>query len=348
MKKCLLLSFYLVGSIIGAGFASGKELIAFLGKGGINIFSSLFCAALVFIFCFVFLSVGRKTRSGNFSACNLVIAPKLHGVFDVCVVFNGLIVLSAMFAAINEIGGYFFSAGWLYSLLAAVIVVVIAIRGRQRVISSSFVMVFFVVAIIIAVSVQNFSAGIPTAQFCIRVWPCIIYVAMNALLASGVMLSEKNLSARECVIVSLITALIVGTLIFVLGFAITCVGCEDATMPIFELAARLGDVAYAFCVILLILSIFTTMLSIVNELSRFFECYCSRLLSMIIICGAAIMVSLFGFDKVVENFYPVIGIIGIVYFVVALKYLISSSIDELLDKRNRKIHNCGKKAKNHG
>lgn len=348
MKRSIKLSMYLIGSIVGAGFASGKELVAFLGAEGLNVYSALFCFILIFICCFVFLKAGSITKAGNFSAANIMIAPKLHSFFDVCVVFNAFIVLAAMMAGISEVGNRFFNLGCLYSILAAVVVAVIVAGGKGRVVNGSFVMVFFVIAIIIAVSSQNISAGISVLDGKVRVSSCVCYVAMNMLLASGVMLSEKDLKTSECFIVSVITSVIIGILVFILGYAIKCAGCENSEMPILVLAERLGDVAYFFAVALLLLSILTTMLTVVNEISTFLSVYFGKTYSLIISCIVGLIISFLGFEKVVESFYPIIGVIGLAYLIVTLKYLTPFAVNVFFKKSNDKIHNSGKNAKNNG
>ncbi len=348
MKRCVKLSMYLIGSVVGAGFASGKELTAFLGENGLNVYSALFCSLLIFVCCFVFLKAGSITGAGDFRAANKMIAPKIHSILDVFVVFNALIVLAAMLAGVNEIGNRFFNLGCVYSITAVIVVSVIVAGGKARIMNGGFVMTLFVIAIIIAVSAQNVSGEISAFDGTVRIVSCVCYVAMNALPASGVMLSEKDLKTTECFIVSLITSVTIGVLIFFLGYAIKCVGCESAEMPILVLSERLGDVAFFFAVVLLLLSILTTMLTVVSEISTFLNEYFGKACSLTVACSGGLTLSLFGFEKVVEVFYPMTGVVGLIYVAVTIKYLASFGIDIFFDKRNNKIHNGGKCAKNNG
>lgn len=346
MKKCLKISAYLLGSIIGAGFASGKEIVAFLGNDGLNFYSALLCAAAIFVCCFVFLKAGSIIKGGNFGKTNAVISPRLHGFFDVCVIFNGLIILSAMIAAVTEIGNGIYPLGHFYAFVVLAGVIVITRKGRTRIMNGSFVMMFFIVAIIIAVSVENFSSGQNAFEGRINAVSCLCYVAMNMLLSAGVMLSEKDLDTKSCVFVSAVVAVVLGTLIFTLGYSIRCAGCEDSDMPVFVLSARLGEIAYWMSVVLVLLSVVTTMLTVMNEISVFLSDYTDKTFAMIITACSGFAISLFGFEKVVESFYPLIGLAGMLYFIVTVKYLAPFAFNIFFRKRDNKVHKRGKKAKN--
>ena len=348
MKKCLKIAAYVAASVIGAGFTCGKEIVAFLGSDGLNLWNAVICFLLFFVCSFVFLSVGAITKAGNFGKANKIIAPRLHGLFDVCAVFNGIIVLSAMLAAVNGIGSSVYPLGIAYGAVFSCLMVLLARKGKSRVMSGSFFLMFFVVAIIIAVSVENFSSGQNVFDGKISVFSCIGYVAMNTVLSAGVMVSEKTLSIRECAVVALISSLVFGGLIFMLGYALRCAGCENAPMPIFALSARLGKIAYYASVLLVLLSVTATSLTISGEIAEFFSEYAEKTFSLTVIFLVSLIVSLFGFERVVEKFYPIIGVFGAVYFLAAVKFSAPFAFNALFDKGNNEIHYRGKKTKNDG
>ena len=348
MKKCLKISAYISASVIGAGFACGKEIVAFLGSDGLNMWNAVICFILFFVCSFVFLSVGAVTKAGNFGKANKIIAPKLHCFFDVFAVFNGIIVLSAMLAAVNGIGNSVYPLGILYGAVFSFFIILLARKGKSRIMSGSFFLMFFVVAIIIAVSVENFSSGEGVFDGKASVFSCLGYVATNTILSAGVMVSEKTLKIRECAVIAFISSLVFGGLIFMLGYAIRCAGCENVPMPIFALSARLGKIAYYASVLLILLSVTATSLAIAGEIAEFFSEYAEKTFSLTVIFSVALTVSLFGFERVVEKFYPIIGVFGAIYFFVAAKFSAAFAFNLLFDKRNDKIHKGGKKTEDDG
>ena len=88
MAKIFRISFYIVGAIIGAGFASGKEIIVFFKEGGLNYLSVFYVALLIFAFCLVFLSVGSKINSSSIVKVNQALGGKLSNLFNLLTVFN--------------------------------------------------------------------------------------------------------------------------------------------------------------------------------------------------------------------------------------------------------------------
>lgn len=94
MIKCLKISAYLLGAIIGAGFASGKEIVSFLGKDGLGIGNAVVCAIFVFVLCGSFLLAAHFAGSGGFSVVNKTLFPAYALFFCMCSCVNALIVLS--------------------------------------------------------------------------------------------------------------------------------------------------------------------------------------------------------------------------------------------------------------
>ena len=104
MIKNIKFSAYLIGAIIGAGFASGREIVSFFSHSGLNLYSCIFCGALLFAFCFVFLLTARATNAGNFNDTTGLIAPKSKQIFSIISCLNCFIVLSAMLAGFGAVG----------------------------------------------------------------------------------------------------------------------------------------------------------------------------------------------------------------------------------------------------
>ena len=160
MKKCFKTALYILSSIVGAGFASGKEIAVFLGKDGLGVVSAVVCAVGSFLLCVLFLSVSAAAGSGGFAAVNKKLFPRLHAFFDISLILNFIIVLSAMSAAAGEIAGRIFPAfEKLYIPLFLLLSACVVRRGREHVVNAGYILMLFIVAVIIAVSVENFSYG---------------------------------------------------------------------------------------------------------------------------------------------------------------------------------------------
>ena len=73
MKKYFSVAMLIIGTIIGAGFASGRELVSFFGTR-ISPFTAVLCGLAIFALSVVFLFIGSKLRSSNVSEVNRKLA----------------------------------------------------------------------------------------------------------------------------------------------------------------------------------------------------------------------------------------------------------------------------------
>ena len=80
-------------------------------------------------------------------------------------------------------------------LLFSFFIILLARKGKSRIMSGSFFLMFFVVAIIIAVSVENFSSGEGVFDGKASVFSCLGYVATNTILGKN---SENKRVRRYC------------------------------------------------------------------------------------------------------------------------------------------------------
>ena len=98
--------------------------------------------------------------------------------------------------------------------------------------------------------------------------------------------------------------------------------------------------------------IFTTMLTAHISLSEWVNSFCSnRLFSAVVSVIFCLALSFIGFRTVVDTLYPVLGVLGSLYFVVSLVWLFRSSSlsgNKLFAKANGKVHKRCKQAKNNG
>ena len=104
MKKTFTLICLILASIIGAGFASGKEIEVFFtryGKTGvISIALALVLFALLII---LYLRFGYKFKSNNIFVTNRILFGKLSIIINLFVFISYAIVLSGMLAGVYEL-----------------------------------------------------------------------------------------------------------------------------------------------------------------------------------------------------------------------------------------------------
>ena len=333
----------MVGTMIGAGYASGQEIAAFFGFAP-SIFVPVFCGVLFFVFSVVLLMVGKSMKTDSLTEVHTALFGKMNGVVDITMLFNGVIILAAMIAAMDNtitiLTGFAFPYGILFALLCVYI-----LRFNTGLLNANVIVVPF---IIIFLAMTCFSSPLSLSLVYARgsLTSCFIYVFMNLLLSAGVLVRVNGLSTKQIIISSLISSTVIALLMALIAAVLP--NAEGQSMPLVSIAGD-GLIYYLF-IISLIIAIFTTLLSALSPLRSWAGIMLGDndlgALAALIVAG---LTACIGFETVVGFFYPIIGIIGIVYIIFAVVYLIrkSSFFDKyFFNKSDRTVHKRGKHAKN--
>ena len=316
-----------VGTMIGAGYASGQEIAAFFGWSP-SLFVPLFCGVLMFLFTAVLLLVGSRIGASSLSQVNVRLFGKLKIVVDVFMLFNALVVLSAMMAGMDGAMTDAFGVMLPYGVFAAGLAVIVLRRGNGGLLAANVAVVPFILIIITATCV---SAPLSVGGFRLASIPsCFTYVSMNLLLSAGVLVQQKGMTTKQILLSSAISsALIAGVM------ALICCSLPAASsveLPMLSLA-RGSNVAYMLFTLCLAVSIFTTLLSALSTLRSWAAAHGDGTLGMLGSVILASLVSGFGFKSVVNFFYPVIGVVGLLYLLRCALFL--CPISKLFKRRDR-------------
>ncbi len=353
MFKSFSIAMLIVGTVIGAGFASGQELISFFGVG-CSPFIAVLCALLIFILSVVFLYIGTKTASSDISGVNELLLGKFHVILDIFILFNSFVVLSGMLAGLDTIGNMFFPLAPIYSIGFGILCVFVVVKGSKGILSVSKIVVPVVIILLVFVCCFTTSYyGSVTSTYCASVLSAVIYICMNMMLAGTVLTTMGKLDKKIIVSSCVISSIILGILIFVLILALNSFAYSSAVdMPILYMAKQINPLIYALVVIVVVISIFTTMMSAMSGLVSWFELiFKSKIFSCVVVVLGAYIVSNIGFSKVVALLYPLIGVLGVFYALLALlfglrKSPLSKPCSKLFKQCHSKIHDARKHTKN--
>lgn len=331
----------IVGAVIGAGFASGKEVVSFFGDKP-SAFVALFCALAVFGSSVVFLFAGRRLICDNVGDAHEKMFGKLRPVADIFILFNSLTVLGAMISGMNSVGAEFLDIK-IYGALAAVICLILTVKQNNVVRVNAILVPIMIVAIAVTCIL---GIDFPLkAQNVMRFMPVVLYVCMNMLLGGAVMTTVHNLSKREIVLSAALASLVIGALLFCITGALATADASYADMPMIVIALKTHPACYYVMLPVLALSIFTTMVvafrSLFDYLHSFVKSpfWCALI---VLVCGYS--VSLLGFSRVVDKLYPVTGVIGAVYLISTLIYLMKQPIKDALARKKQKVVRVKRKA----
>lgn len=316
MKKVIGMTMLFIGTLIGAGFASGKELVNFFG--GFNIASAVFiCFAgiMFYLVCMLFLRSGGLMRSRGDAPSALF--GRAGIVFGLITNLNYFIVIAAMLSGIDAALGVKLP---IPSLICAALTVVVVLKGINGIVRFSVYLVPAIIVFLLIISIVNIgeAVGVEDVDISHLFVSTISYASMNMLLAFGV-LSEVEMSKKYARIGSAIGSSIIVVLMLALSWAMTSSGALNAVMPVLHISKQ--PAVRVIAIIILLLAILTTLISAAFPVARWGERLTGKKkLSAIaaMICGY--LLSLIGFDKIVGFFYPVTGIIGLMLICAAILY----------------------------
>lgn len=344
MKKNFSSIFLLLGTIIGAGFCSGKEICVYFARFG---FSSLFFLPLFFVIYYflfkTFLNLGRKKDYTDFSSFNADYGKSKF--FDFALVATYVVFSAAMFAGVGEMTSLYFGGTVKIIVLTVVFVLCLIMLTKDfanlKIVNT--ILIPLILVVMICVCICSFFATENQVYFETIKGAELVFVTPIIYASQGIALSYYILvkAGRETTPKSakFIAAVSAGVLTAILAMAIIAFNLhpsvKDEAMPFVMLTFKLGfpfDLIYAP---ILLFAIFTTLLSTTRALNDFVKKFIkNQWLAAFLTCGITLFLSMFGFSSIIESLYPIIGCLGVI---IVLKILLFKKKQELPFAAKQKI-----------
>lgn len=324
-----------IGTVIGAGFASGQELIQFFGNYG---FKGIMGTLLVGL-CFTILSIVIMFTAKNINsiAFEEVAVPNVKALR---IFVNGIITFLSFGILVVMIAG----AGAMLNTLTGlspiignismtIIIISVSWFGTESMLNSFNIVVPVMIVIAIITGILGIATGpgkafMPpvAAQTISKNWllSALLFVSYNFALSLAVLapLGVKAKDKKSIVIGSIIGGVTLGSVATLLCIAIVknFKLISNTSLPVFILAQNQNKFlgwAYGF---VLLAAIFTTAEGILFALLERFSQYKvqlfkNRRVMLVSISTLALVGSNVGFSKLVSVLYPINGYLG--FFVIA-------------------------------
>ena len=335
----------IIGTIIGAGFVSGKEISSFFSIFGY--YSFIFILPIFFLLYYFInklLLIGINKKINNVDDLNLIIFKKNNKIIKIFTFISFIILSSTMISAINtsfNIRPY--SLLHFATILIIIIISCIAIYKDLHFIKNMCtIIVPFILFLMIIVCLINLNSpsNVLLSNIILLPYNVITYVCRNIFLSYFVVAkSSYGLNKHQCKQISFATALILCLIMTVVIFTELCnINIINSNMPLLDLS-KTSSVLYAVYLIVLQFAIFTTLISTLLTLKTFFN-FKSKLLDAIIPTIICACLSFISFNYFVVYLYPVIGILGFYL----IYYLMSSNLS--FQDSNQDIHKASQKTQN--
>lgn len=304
MKKSFSTTMIIIGTVIGSGFASGKEVAVFFSRfGTISYFFIFLSFFLFFGIIYFFLSRGshaleKLTSSKLFSALCLLVS---------------LIFTSSMFAGTFEILPQQNSAKTLLMALLVVICVIVAKRGIKSLAFLNNLLIPATIASMAVVLLSNFE-GVKAASFHQNGFAGLLFALLYSVLnfsISGVVIAQsgEKLTKKQKAGVSFVSSFLLSSFLMLTN----CVLLSNPEMigqdmPLVALssgvaAALIKFVVFSGCITTLFSLVWTSRLA----LKRFGVNF---VMSIAISIFLPLGLSMLGFGSIVSFLYPFASIVG--------------------------------------
>ncbi|MCR5553626.1 MAG: hypothetical protein K6F08_02670 [bacterium] len=320
MKKSLTYAFLLIGTFVGVGFISGREIVTFFSRfGAISIITSLISVGIIV------LNLVIEIKIGEFNNCELktnwffnVNEKLIKVLFYLC----NFIVLVSMIAGVYSLCSTLFD-NIISNMVAGAVILVcytLVIRGLDSLKRINIIFVPIAIVLVFIMFISKFGdgrmvlSGISNNNIFLAILFAILYSGMNSLtilpVAKLIPKGNKTISLFFVLSASLITIINLVLLTNQIG-----------DMPLLNEASLIGSAFLKLFSVLLLMGLMTTLLSSAFVLKKVLDRNNSRNFeSSSLIFYITIIVSLLGFKNIISYFYPAIGALGAVALLIRFIY----------------------------
>ncbi|MCX4363393.1 MAG: hypothetical protein OSJ74_08430 [Clostridia bacterium] len=320
--RCLQICFIYIGSIIGAGFATGREIMLYFGNNGI--LSGVIAGVMMGALCALFLCAAksfRRLKSSDKRALRaLCVAIKI--ALWICTLASFICMVSGCEEIISNTYGIDGVGLW-----TGIFVSLLGVCEMSVMRKFNTVIVPLIILLLIILTAQGNIALYNN----IDVKSILGYCGMNIMMGGYIIAEqEESFSTKQIIFIGAVCAII-----FALSVAMVyCVsaGYADTSMPVWEFARARGMSSLSGVIIYL--AIFSTLIGcsklICQENS---SVKIPRAFSVTLLALFALLALKFDFSTIVGYCYPIIGYVGIVYTCFMLALPIVFAIYDM--RRNR-------------
>lgn len=321
-----------IGTVVGAGFASGQEVLQFFSAYGWYGLWGVAVASLLFFFIgYSVLLLGRNLKAKSHVDIVHFTNGRIFGsVIDAIItvfLFGGFAVMIAGAGAIFK-EQFHLSAVWgtMFMAFATLLTVFTGTKGVINAISS---VVPFLIFSVLFISVFSLLTN-PVTQTDIKTasaqngatpdWllSAINYASYNIVVAVAVLAPMGAITENKQKLFrgALLGAAGLGICIVAIYFCVltNIIEISAKEVPMVEIAARISPVAKFIFAVVLFAEVYTTAVGDLYGFAQRVSSRSSREWVITIATVTAFFVSQFGFSNMVKYMYPAVGYGGILFF----------------------------------
>ncbi|EEH99383.1 MAG: transporter [Clostridium sp.] len=331
-SKIFQIAVVFIGTIVGAGLASGQEIKEFFTSYGVSSFIGIIACGIFYIIMGSIVSkISIKYKLNSYGDVIKVVSPNLLGkitgvITTLYLISSASIILAGSGALINQ---FFNIPKIIGSLIMVALAIFFLLRDTDGLIEvNSFIVPTLVITITtITVLYFMFCKDMISLEFLTKFEPrktgvtlsTILYAGYNTLCCLGVLVPLSNQIKKPKTMFYGIALGAIGLagLSFAINFLlmINQPYIHQYEIPLLFVAQRFGNVVQALLLVVIWLEMFSTEVSDVYSISKTldnsFNIEFKKAIFIVLII--ALPISRIGFSKLIGSLYPLFGMLSLVF-----------------------------------
>lgn len=338
-KEVRNIAFTYVGTVIGAGFATGKEIVEFFSINGA--YGAIGIIISTILFCWFGTKIMTISHSYNLSSAqqfNVLLFGEIGGNVNNALLFFVLLgVTSVMLSGAGAVfHNYLHFNSLIGSFLFVILTFIVLRKGTSGLFSLNNTVVPIMCAFIVAVFINShmpfttnhsiFSEFLPKINdlnYSVFTKP-IIYVCLNMSLAQAVLVPIGSECKEKSSIIygGTIGGLILGIILLLIHLNVSTVEhFSQYEIPMVEVIKKVHPIFYYFFLMVILAEIFTTLVGNIYGMARQINAVFSfnSHFTILILLVSCLFISVIGYGPLLTFLYPLIGWVS---FIIILTLLI--------------------------
>lgn len=330
MKNVLKVVFVIIGTLIGAGFASGQEVYLFFFSYGMKgLIGILISSIIIGVVIYSTFNILNKYKINTYKDFLNILLPKNTKLKIIANFIINIFILITFFIMIAGFGAYFEQEIGINRLVGSLILAIItfivfmtSIKGVVKVnelivpILIGFIFIIGIISIknIHILNLENYVIRTNYTNFALS---AVLYSSYNSILLIPVLITLNNYvkNKKQIFYISFISAIVtilLSVIIFLLLVRVD-VDISKLEMPVVYVVSNMFKMLRYIYGVIILGSIFTTAISLgVSFLQNTAKNKKGYTQISIIMCITSVMISKFGFSNLVSLLYPIFGYLGLI------------------------------------
>lgn len=330
MKNVLKVVFVIIGTLIGAGFASGQEVYLFFFSYGMKgLIGILISSIIIGVVIYSTFNILNKYKINTYKDFLNILIPKNTKLKIIANFIINIFILITFFIMIAGFGAYFEQEIGINRLVGSLILAIItfivfmtSIKGVVKVnelivpILIGFIFIIGIISIkdIHILNLENYVIRTNYTNFALS---AVLYSSYNSILLIPVLITLNNYvkNKKQIFYISFISAIVTILLSVIIFLLLVRVDVEISKleMPVVYVVSNMFKMLRYIYGVIILGSIFTTAISLgVSFLQNTAKNKKGYTQISIIMCITSVIISKFGFSNLVSLLYPIFGYLGLI------------------------------------